>query len=507
MIKTVLDQGEKLPKSRHRDDFPAIFGNRWQRPSLLGAISLVGFYLFSSLWIASHRLFWYDEISTVILARLPDCATIWQAIVHAADVLPPGYFLLVRLFDQVLGPTEMAARIPSALAMAAGLLIIFDCARRLTDNLHALGGLALLSCSLLPYYGYEARPYALYFMLVAIELWLWVHTPDQGWSPFLFGVTVFLAFNLHYYSALCLVPYAALEASRWQPWRAPSRKLFAGGLGLLCGVAELAYPILGARKVSPGFWAPPSFGALREMFGEFFPFGVFVAAAVLIWITWTAAQEKVTLSSMLAGERVGWFFLLIPGVGYIAAKLVTNAFFNRYFIGILPGVAVAFSCALWRHYRHRPSVSAGIVVLMLLFGVGPQISATVHPSKIEPPSDGRAPARMKEVLAMESTLMRDGKTIIALPADHILGVEARYYSKHPENYAFVVTPHLGVVGRVHLNLAHYHPMRFWNLEELCAHARETALVDPSEDMLKAMTGAGFQIKSLATKEVKIVYLE
>jgi hypothetical protein len=507
MIKTARDHGERASKSRHREDLVAFFGTRCQKASFVVALGLIGFYLFSSLWIASHRLFWYDEISTVLLARLPQCATIWRAVVHAADVLPPGYFMLVRLFDQALGPTEVAARIPSALAMAAGLLVIFDCARRLSDNLHALGALALLTCSLLPYYGYEARPYALYFMLVAIELWLWLHTPDQGWAPFLFGLTVFLAFNLHYYSALCLAPYAALEASLWRPWRAPSAKLLAGGVGLLCGIAELAYPILGAQQVSPGFWAPPSFGALREMFGEFFPFGVFVAAAVLIWIAWTARPENVTLSAMLVGERVGWFFLLIPGVGYVAAKLVTNAFFNRYFIGMLPGVAVAFSCALWRHYRHKPSVSAGIVVLMLLFGVGPQISLAVHPSAVEPPSDRREPARVKEVLAMESTLIGDGKKTIAVPADHILGVEARYYSKHPENYVFVVTPHLGVVGRVHQNLAQYRPMRFWNLEELRANARETALIDPSEETLRAMAQAGFQIKSLASKQVKFVYLK
>ena len=232
-------------------------------------------------------------------------------------------------------------------------LITFDCARRLTDNLHALASLALLGCSLLPYYGYEARPYSLYFMLAAMELWLWLNTSDNGKSStVLFGVTFFLAFCVHFYSALCLVPYAAFETSRWKPWKAPSPKLLAGILGVLCGVALFSQQIRAARTLSRGFWAPPSQGALLRIFGDFFPFGLFIGAAALLWIAWTAQPERLLLGLMLPSERVAWCFLLIPIAGYVLAKLVTNAFYDRYFIGMLPGVALALACALWRH-RHK----------------------------------------------------------------------------------------------------------------------------------------------------------
>ena len=103
--------------------------------------------------------------------------------------------------------------------------------------------------------------------------------------------------------------------------------------------------------------------------------------------------------------------------------------------------------------------------------------------------------------------MRDGKKNIAAPADRIIGVEARYYSKKPETYTFVVTPSLGVTGRVHLNMAQYHPMRFWTLEDLRIHARETALVDPSGDVLNAMTEAGFRLRPIDAKHIKVIYLE
>lgn len=153
--------GEGIRSPPHLEpDGPAASssGARWLKPSLFVGISIVGFYLISGLWIAAHRRFWYDEISAVLIARVPNFATIWRALSSAADVLPPSYFILERPFDRALGPTELAARIPSALVLAAGLLITLDCAWRLTDNLQALASVALLSCSLPPYDGYKAKP-------------------------------------------------------------------------------------------------------------------------------------------------------------------------------------------------------------------------------------------------------------------------------------------------------------------------------------------------------------
>src|SRR5262249_36490491 len=156
---------------------------------------------------------------------------------------------------------------------------------------------------------------------------------------------------VHYYSVLCLLPYFVFEASQWRRGRVPSAKLNAGILGVLCGAVLLSPQILGARSVSRGFWAPPSISALWRMYGEFMPFGLFIGAAVLIWIAWMDRQESVVIAPMLPGERLGWYFLTIPMGGYIFAKVVTNAFYFRYFIGMLAGVAVAFACVLCRSFR------------------------------------------------------------------------------------------------------------------------------------------------------------
>jgi len=91
---------------------------------------LATFYLATSMHIASHRLFWFDELATVHIARLPNIATIWTALAQPMDAQPPIYYMVVRMFDKVFGPGDFAARLPSTLAVVAGLLITFDCARR-----------------------------------------------------------------------------------------------------------------------------------------------------------------------------------------------------------------------------------------------------------------------------------------------------------------------------------------------------------------------------------------
>jgi hypothetical protein len=41
---------------------------------------LPAFYFAASVYIASQRLFWFDEILTVMISRLPGWTTIWKAL-------------------------------------------------------------------------------------------------------------------------------------------------------------------------------------------------------------------------------------------------------------------------------------------------------------------------------------------------------------------------------------------------------------------------------------------
>src|SRR5579863_3763000 len=208
-------------------------GSAW---SLIGALALAAFYLASSVYLASGRPFWLDEMETMLFAGLPKAATIWKAVSYVDPWgEPTPYYLVVHVFLKLLRTAQIAARLPSALAMVAGLLVTFDCTRRLTSGLNALAAVALLTCTTLPYYGYEARCYGIYFMLAAMSLWVWIHTSRASRpAAAIFGVTVFLGVMMHPYAVLCLVPYAIWDLSSWRPWRLPSPKIIAGAVGVAC---------------------------------------------------------------------------------------------------------------------------------------------------------------------------------------------------------------------------------------------------------------------------------
>ena len=129
-------------------------------------------------------------------------------------------------------------------------------------------------------------------------------------------------------------------------------------------------------------------------------------------------------------ERLGWFFGLIPVAGYILAELSTNAFSSRYFIALLPGIAVAFSCLLWRQFGSTPRILIPVFLLFATLGLGAEFDLVQHPDHVRPPLAELEPEKVNVMLMVENSMPASAKQFIVSPANDMLGVEARYYSKH-----------------------------------------------------------------------------
>lgn len=238
------------------------------------AILLAGFYVTTSLYISSHRLLWYDEILTALASRMPDVRTILKSLAESSQQqIPPLYFLITRIFDQAFRHADIGIRVPSALALGAGMLVTFDIARRLTDGLYGLIAMSLLTTSFVTYYGYEARPYALYFMLAAIALWLWVVTKDESKAAVVaFGALFLIGVSVHYYFLLCLAPFgifALAEGRIFHP------KVIAAVAGTTCSLAvsysQIATTLSAAHRGVIGTWGLPSTAMLQGIYVDFFP--------------------------------------------------------------------------------------------------------------------------------------------------------------------------------------------------------------------------------------------
>ena len=484
-------------------------GGLWT--SVVAAV-LATFYLATSLYVSSHRLLWFDEVVTVHMARLPDWKTLLTALSHGADSLPPLYYIVVGAFGRWFGLGELAVRLPSTLAMVAALLVIFDCARRLTDGLHGLIALALASGPLAGE-GFEARSYAIYVMFAALALWVWTYRlPNERTSAILFGAVLFLGVCFHYYAVLLLAPFALWEISRWRPWQHPSAKLVAGAVGVLVPAVLLSHFILSfSGKFSSGFWSRPSLSELIEIYSHLFVGGLFILALTIIWIVLANKDDhSVVLQAMSSDEAVGWLFLCIPLAGFVAAELKTNAFAVRYFLGVVPGVAVAFSCWTWRHFRSARVVSLGIFLLLATWGVARQLHTVRHPESVESPGT-------RDQLALEGALSSDGKQFLVF-SDPFLFLEVQYYSKHPDQCVLLLpsdfdtktahsSPDPYLHQRVELVLSDYHPLKFWRLDQLQEHAHESALIQPTRDTVDAVKDAGLALETRFTKPVKVLYLQ
>lgn len=473
------------------------------------AVLLSIFYLVTSIYIASRRLYWFDELFILRIAQLPNVRAMWQALAHAADTMPPGYHLLMRVVGHTFGYSEVAMRLPSALATATGMLVTFDCVRRLTDGLHGLIAVSALTCSLLPYYAYEARPYAFYFLLSALALWIWISFPDdKPWPAVCFGFVLCVAVTMHYYAVLAIAPYLVWEGINVTSRRLPSLKLIAGMVGVVAASIVLR-PLAMAfsRQFSANFWAAPSLFRLREGFAELFPQSLFLLAMVALWvIVFRGRMEVTTVRPRGPVESLGWLFFCVPILGFMAAELKTNAFLMRYFICVLPGIVLAFSCLVWRHFRDSSHISAGILALLMFWGIAVQWRTVRHPEHIDPFGQQTA---TREYLQVEDSILSSGKQFILFD-NPMLHLEAKQYSRHPDDCILLLRQDSGEdlpTAQVQVNLSHYSPLRFWKLDDLRRHARETVLVDPSPNTLDAIRLAGLQVVVRYPKPLEIVDLQ
>jgi len=141
------------------------------RPRLFFAVSVVLIVLVGTglrVYRIEAQSLWYDEgNSAAMVGRAPDQIT--QAA--AADIHPPLYYWLLAAWGSLAGKSEMALRLPSALAGIATVAVIYKLGARLFNR--TTGGVAALLTALSPfqvYYGQEARMYALLALLSAASI-------------------------------------------------------------------------------------------------------------------------------------------------------------------------------------------------------------------------------------------------------------------------------------------------------------------------------------------------
>jgi hypothetical protein len=348
--------------------------------------------------------FWVDEMVTALVVRHGGDH---PSLSVAPQVPESIYYLLPRLTERIFGFSEIAYRIPSALAMGMALLLIAHIAAKLVHP--DAGWLAAFACLALRGFNYQAadaRPYALGTCVAAASLWFLIRWLDTGrWhDAALFALAAALLWRVHltYWSFYAIYPlYAATRL--WGRdtkvgWPTIAAVFALVGLSLTPVVitARALYQEAGAHVIVP----PPAFKELTYSLKLGLIAALCVPLAILgRLLKWPRGGHLPAWGPL--SLILGWW-LCHPLAIYAFSWITGNSLFlSRYLSIALPGAALAATAAasLFIPARHWKPLAAVLGLGVVLF--------TGRWGELWPPhhnSDWRSAARAVNELSRDSEL-------------------------------------------------------------------------------------------------------
>lgn len=295
--------------------------------------------------------FWVDEIISVDRAGGPlygprTLAGIWEHTAQTAYDQVPGYYVLLALWDNLLGWSEFSSRL---LSLMAGLLAVawtYRLGRDLHSPLAGLGAaLAVGSSALFIVFTHEARTYALAVLLGAMAIWLYwrIITRPTRWLTQAALVLVAAGLLYSHYFASLLVFSLCLYHLLFRPknrewWRVVVLMGLAGVLFLPWVLTS--FDVIDGANSQP--WRQAMGMSVPEFADEMFGFFGNGGLALLLIMGIFAAQTRNTRTGLI------WFTLLGPlalavGINLWLGMLVSSKFLLYLWVpmGVLFGIGTA----------------------------------------------------------------------------------------------------------------------------------------------------------------------
>jgi mannosyltransferase len=328
---------------------------------------------------------WFDEADIVMRARqpLPD---LLRNFIHPGEN-GPLYTLGLAGWVRLLGASEVAVRLPSAIAGTLAIPAMYALGRRLRGPRLGLIAAALLTIS--PYahwYAQDAKMYSLLVLLTIVTTWLLLTALHRGGSLWIvYGVAAAITLGVHATFLLVLVAHAAIAVAVWRAGYGvrPERRQMRL-LGLLVGLAALPLLIWGiifAIQNGPTWQVKATpWAILHSMLVEFSVTHKAGATAqtwgVLLYVALVALGVVLTWRTREGGPtppRLALWIIIaisaIPGLLFILLSTRRAVFDPRYLIVALPGFLLLAALGIDGLCRWRPMwplvAVAGVAVLLV----------------------------------------------------------------------------------------------------------------------------------------------
>ncbi len=321
---------------------------------------------------AMFKEFWFDELVTWHIARLPSIHAIWTAVKGGADQNLPLLHLLVRLSQSIFGASELATRLPGLIGFWVLLLCIYLFLKRRLPVPFTLAAIIFPMLTNAWVYAFEARCYPIVLGGAALALVCWQRAAEaksrRGLA--LAGITVGLAMGmLSSITALfVLLPLMAGEVARTMERRRVDVPVWAAFAA--AAPAMLTYPILLAAASS---WnvsgMSPDLMAFPRFYTELLETAIFpiVAAAAAVYLVGREPGSKDAPYPILPRyEAIALFcFAFLPAAWIFPARVLKHfLFWPRYTLSAVIGVTALLAVIASR--ASGGSRRAGTAILLVL---------------------------------------------------------------------------------------------------------------------------------------------
>lgn len=323
----------------------------------------LGIFATLTLSVITASSLWFDEAFSTYLVRF----NFWDIAVYtAADVHPPMYYWVLKVWTMLFGTSEVGYR---SLSVVLGLLVIvagFFLVRRLFGRKAAGLSVILMAVSpMLVRYGIEARMYMLVTLIVFVATYVLhvaVQSKQKKWWM-IYAALVALGMYTHYFSAIIWIGHAIWLWTIYKPkpktlFRADWAKSYLWAILFFAPwLPFMVYQLGGIQGT--GFWIGPLSGnSLTNLMANVFfyreheqtagLYGVIIIVLTSLLIWWVVRtyralgkEQKKAYGLLLASSVLPVALLFIASI-----PPLRSSFIERYLIPSIAMMAVLMAVTI-----------------------------------------------------------------------------------------------------------------------------------------------------------------
>ena len=349
-----------------------------ERHSKLAVAALLTGIFLIAVGVASHKLFWYDELVTVFTASLPSVGEVWRFFADGLDTTGPVASLVARAGMHLPLPPELSIRFPFILAYLGMCLGLYGFIRRRYGVGYALA--AMLFPMVLPTFCYfmtEARAYALMLCGASLGMYFW-QTAAEGkarpWSVFGLWLALALAIASHLFAVFLFVPFAAAQLARDWTRKRPDWPVWLALLLFPCGFLPFLHGMQKASKYyRSAFHGRPDLGSFRVPYRDIYVSGGWITVSILlllaIWLLLSDAKDTGSSQKAMPHSpglnRAEWVFAVVLTMAplyVVLASFKLGVFRQQYTLTFYIGFIVLVVASFAELARRR--AAAGVLALL-----------------------------------------------------------------------------------------------------------------------------------------------